>query len=177
MREPSELPRDPALLAKLARVASRTESAVAIGDASGCVEWVNPAFERITGYSAAEIQGKRLDLLRGLHPGEPAFDWVLSRFQQGQPARLEIPARSRSGQELWLAIEVQPLGTDEGFIAIAIDITERKRAERGLAESEERYRQLVELSPNPIGVHCEGRWVFLNPLAARLLGAETPEKL
>jgi PAS domain S-box-containing protein len=177
---PRPLPDDPALARKLALVALRTESAVALGDAEGCVEWVNAAFERITGYRAEEIRGKRFDLLGGLDPGTSTLDFVLTRFQRGESSRLEVPARSKDGSSLWLAVEVQPLGDppgSQGFIAVATDVTERRRAAEALAESEERYRQLVELSPDPIGVHCGGRWVFLNAVAARLLGAERPEEL
>ena len=59
--------------------------------------------------------------------------------------------------------------------AVAIfDITEHRRAEEALRESEERYRSLVELSPEAILVFTEGKYVFANQAAARLFGAKTP---
>ncbi len=54
---------------------------------------------------------------------------------------------------------------------------ERKRAEEALRESEERYRQLVDLSPDAITVQCEGRFVFVNPATVKLMGASGPEDL
>ncbi|MDB6019361.1 MAG: domain S-box [Pedosphaera sp.] len=53
----------------------------------------------------------------------------------------------------------------------------RKAAEEALRESEERYRQLVEHSPCGILVHDEGRVLFMNTTAARLLGAEMPSQI
>ncbi len=52
-----------------------------------------------------------------------------------------------------------------------------KKSETALRESEERYRRLVELSFNGIAIHSAGRFVFVNPIAAELLGAEEPEQL
>jgi PAS domain S-box-containing protein/putative nucleotidyltransferase with HDIG domain len=59
-------------------------------------------------------------------------------------------------------------------VAMAI---ERKQAETALAESEARYRQLVEMSPDAIAVHQDGRLVFVNPAAVALMGAQQPADL
>ncbi|MCI3923705.1 PAS domain S-box protein [Paenibacillus sp. TRM 82003] len=57
------------------------------------------------------------------------------------------------------------------------DVTSRKKAERALRDSEERYRRLVEMSPQAIFVFRDTRFVFLNMAATRLFGAESPEQL
>ncbi|GAG26521.1 unnamed protein product, partial [marine sediment metagenome] len=52
-----------------------------------------------------------------------------------------------------------------------------REAEEAFRDSEERYRQLVELSPDTIAVHSEDKIVFINPAGARLVGAANPEQL
>ncbi len=56
-------------------------------------------------------------------------------------------------------------------------IKERQRMEEAIRESEERYRKLVELSPDGISIHAGGKFVFINPAGARLLGASQPDQI
>jgi PAS domain S-box-containing protein len=74
----------------------------------------------------------------------------------------------------WSATEVDALRAAAGLVGAAIN---QERAEVALRETEERYRRLVELSPDAIVVHSEGRFVFANMAAARLFGADSPETL
>ena len=70
-----------------------------------------------------------------------------------------------------------PQGTLESIVSSVEDIGEQVMAQQAHIESEERYRRLVELSPDAIAVHSEGRFVYVNPAGVRLFGAQNPEEL
>ena len=71
-----------------------------------------------------------------------------------------------------ITIERDRQGRPTGIRGVVRDITEsRSLLEEALRESEERYRRLVELSPEAIVVHSEGKFVYVNPAAVRLLGS------
>jgi two-component system cell cycle sensor histidine kinase/response regulator CckA len=73
--------------------------------------------------------------------------------------------------------EIDAFGRARGTRIMFLDVSEQKRAEEALRESEYRYRQLLELAPVGIAVHSEGKIVFTNPAGARILGGETEKDL
>ena len=64
-----------------------------------------------------------------------------------------------------------------GVVGVAMEVTEQRRDEAALRESEDRYRRLIELSPEGIAVHSEGRFLFANAATAKVLDVGTPEAL
>lgn len=148
-------------------------------DRHGRIERFNPACERLTGWSEAEVRGQlfwdklippeqhhRLrtifgQLVAGLFPNQIENEWVL-----------------RSGRRVWISFSNTAILDAEGkvthVVSIGIETTGRREAERLLVESEERLRILIDHAPDAIVVVDAERQCFLsgNPNAARLFGVE-----
>lgn len=128
--------------ARLALVARHTTNAVIITDADGRVEWVNPAFEALAGYTLPEMLGQKPGPILQGPETDPAAAAELSRaVQHGAPVSVEILNYSKSGRPYWQLVSVEPVrdagGRIMNFISIQVDISAQRR-------SEERTRQLLQ---------------------------------
>ncbi len=115
-------------------------------DNNGHFTFVNAAAIRITGYEEKEIIGKHYPTL--IHPDmrDEAIKFFGRQFVKGlQNTYSEYPIIKKDGREVWLGQNTQLImedGNVTGFQAVSRDITERKRLEKELRDSEERYREL-----------------------------------
>nr|WP_045784919.1 CHASE domain-containing protein [Chania multitudinisentens] len=131
-------------LERLALVAKNTSNAVIITDVNRHIVWVNEGFERITGYSSAEVFGKSPgQLLQSVNTDKQVAAAMKAALDAGESFNGEILNRSKSGQEYWIELEIQPRYNEQnepiGFMAIESDISERKatymRLETALREN------------------------------------------
>lgn len=125
---------------KLAMVASKTNNAVIITNAKEEIEWVNAGFERMTGYSSGEIEGKTpSSFLQGVATDPDIRRYMREQLAERKSYEAEVINYSKSGKPYWVNIAVQPVFDDQNklrnFIAIESDVTERKKAERQLYEA------------------------------------------
>ncbi len=142
---------------------------------------VNEPFAAACGLKVEDLPGKTdLDIwpqeLAELYRADDRH--VMS---SGRRKRVEEPLADKEGQIQWIETIKTPIYDEGGNIigttGIARDITERRLAQEALEESEERYRQLVEMSPDGIAVHQDGHLVFVNQAAADMVGARSREEL
>jgi PAS domain S-box-containing protein len=148
-------------------------------DAEARVTLVNDVAARLTGWTSAEAAGRPLTEVFRIVSEEtrlPASDPAEKVLRSGETVALanHTALIARDGGERPISDSGAPIRDSEGRIAGTVlvfrDQTEERRAERALRESEQRYRNLLEVAPDAIYVHSDDRIVFANPAAVRLFG-------
>ena len=119
---------------KLAMVAERTDNAVILANYEGHIEWVNEAFERMTGWTLNEVRGlKPGSFLQGPLTDPQVASEMGRMLSAGEGFRTEILNYRKDGTPYWVDIEVQPIKDAHGkvthFMAIEADVSGAKRNE------------------------------------------------
>ena len=137
-------------LRKLSSAVEQSPASVMITDPEGLIEYVNPKFEEITGYSSAEVVGKSPTLLQSGYTTQDAVAALWSAARAGKQWRGELHSRKKNGDLFWEYASVSPITSADGAIrhilAINEDITVRKDYEEKLIH-QANYDPLTEL-PN-----------------------------
>jgi PAS domain S-box-containing protein len=132
--------------------------------------FVNEAFTRQMGYSREEALGKSIDLLHGPKTDEDALTQVIDAVKNCRPVRAELIHYTKSGDEVWVEIELAPLFDAKGgvteWVSVERDITPRRLAEQTLRDSEHRYAALFDGAPIPMWVFDSVTFKFLTVNAA-----------
>ncbi|MBC9250497.1 hypothetical protein A9179_09455 [Pseudomonas alcaligenes] len=100
------------------------------------IVYVNPAFERITGYSSAEVMGRNCRFLQGNKVNQPELRSIRWALQNGEEGSAQLRNYRKDGSEFWNDLTVTPVVNDRGkishFVGILHDITEGKRYQEEL---------------------------------------------
>lgn len=141
-------------------------------------------WKRQLGYSGTELPDAFETWTSLLHPDdrESAVAYAMQyRAIPDGDYRQEFRLRRKDGTYRWIEARASFVTEADGrrihLLGSHTDMTDRKRMEETLRESEERYRALVELSPSGVFVFCDGRIVYLNRTGALLMGAQDPQEI
>ena len=141
----------------------------------GTPQRVNPQWEETMGWSEAETCAHP-NLMEATYPDPDVRAEAHAFMQEAPHAWREFPTTTRTGDTrriLW----TNRVLSDGTRMGIGVDITEQKRMQAKLQESETRWHRLVEQHPGPIFVSVEGVFRYVNPAALRVFGAASADDL
>ena len=152
-----------------------TPNAVVVTDAEGNVEWTNPAFTTLTGYTAEEAVGQPVGLLNSKKHDAAFFATLNETLAEGQVWRGESRGCRKDGSEYTESETISPVvenGVITHFVAIKENTSERNQNADKLVASEARYRRLFESAKDGILIldPFTGTIVDVNPFLMNLLG-------
>lgn len=152
-----------------------TADAIVITDANGVILWINPAFTTVTGYTADEAIGQSPRILKSGAHSEAFYRGFWQTIRSGRTWRGEFTNRRKDGSICYDMHTVTPVrdahGTVTHFVGIMHDVTDRKRAENELRESERRIREMLDnLQLVSIMLDRDGRVLYCNGYFLELTG-------
>ncbi|MDD5758035.1 MAG: PAS domain S-box protein [Desulfobulbaceae bacterium] len=138
----TELKRKEATLRMLSCVVEQSPTSIVITDPTGVIEYVNPKFCELTGYSAEEVVGHNPRILQSGNTPQEEYDRLWATILGGETFHGEFCNKKKGGELYWESATVAAITDDAGaithFVAIKEDITLRKEAANALRRSEER---------------------------------------
>ncbi|MEO0080774.1 MAG: PAS domain S-box protein [candidate division WOR-3 bacterium] len=166
------------LLANLPGMAYRCRN-----DPDWTMEYASEGCFALTGYRPDELVNSNKQTFSNLiHPADrPLVDAEIQAAIAGhEPFQVTYRLNTREGLK-WVWEQgrgvYDQFGKPVAFEGFITDITERKRAQARLAESEAQYRALFDLAPDGIAVHQDGRVVLVNRTGAAILGYDRPDEM
>ena len=167
---------------KLSTAVEKAADMIVITDNRGIIEYVNPAFETVTGYTREEAKGKTPSILKsGIH-GEEFYRELWDTILSGNIYRNVFVNRKKDGELYYDECTITPMRNQQNvithFIATAKVITERVMAENALRESEERMRAITQMAADAIVmIDVAGAVSFWNPAAEKLFEYSAEEAM
>ncbi|MGV7224620.1 MAG: PAS domain S-box protein [Nitrospinales bacterium] len=164
-------------LRKLSEAIEQSPVTVMITDKKGTIEYVNPSFSEVTGYSAKEAIGQNPRIVKSENHPHTFYKDLWDTILSGRTWRGQILNRKKNDEEFWESTSISAIKNDQDeithFVAVKQDITERKKAEEEIKNSQQRLAQIIDFLPDPTWVvDNEGKVVRWNKAIEKLLNVK-----
>ncbi|QBQ54157.1 PAS domain S-box protein [Nitrosococcus wardiae] len=164
----------------LSRAMEQSPVAVTITDTAGNIKYINAKFTELTGYHKAEVVGKNPRILQSGKTPIEEYQRLWESITSGGEWQGEIQDKKKNGEIYWVREHISSIKNPQGeithFLAIGEDISERKKIEQALRESEERFRQVAKMTGEWIWEQDpSGEFTYCSGAVKEILGYEPEE--
>jgi PAS domain S-box-containing protein len=169
-------------LGKLSTAVEQSPVTIVITNLAGEIEYVNPKFTEVTGYTAEEALGQNPRVLKSGDKSSEDYRGLWEEILAGKAWRGEFCNKKKNGEIYWERALISPIrnsaNTITHFLAIKEDITASRQTETALREGETRLRSITDAARDAILMMTpDGKISFWNPAAERILGYTSEEAL
>lgn len=135
---------------RLSHAIEHSPSIVMITDLQGNIEYVNPKFTEVTGYTSSEVIGRNPRILKSGITSKKEYGQLWKTIAAGKEWRGEVINKKKNGEDYWAYISISSVKDEQGrpinYIGIQEDITERKRIEDALLQSERKLKESQKIA-------------------------------
>ncbi len=151
---------------KLLTAVEQSENTVIITDIKGNIEYVNPKFTQLTGYTFSEVQGKNPRILSSHNQSKEFYTELWKTLTNGKTWKGKFQNKTKSGSYFWEQSTITPILDEEGkivnFLAVKEDITERIKNEEELRKANELIKDKENQLATILKTANEGFWIIDN---------------
>lgn len=165
-------------LRQLSQVAEQSPTIVIITNIAGQIEYVNPKFCQITGYTPVEVIGQNPNILKSGETSSKEYKQMWQSISSGQEWWGELHNKKKNGELYWVSSHISPIKDPAGnvthYLAIQEDITERKQTEDQLRK----LSRAVEQSVSTVVItNTDGYIEYVNPKFTQTTGYTREEAI
>lgn len=141
-------------IAQFQQVVESSASSIVITQADATIEYVNPAFERLTGYSRAEVIGKNPRILQSGYIAESYYDELWAELKSGKTWKGEFLNRKKNGELFWERAVISPIFNDKNeiiqYVAVKDDITNQLEVQKENEQTKTLLQTILENSKDAL---------------------------
>lgn len=165
---------------KLSTAVEQSPSIIVITDLDGVIEYTNPKFSELTGYSNKEVIGENPRILKSGEQSTAIYKEMWKAISSGKEWRGEFHNKKKNGDLFWESAIMSPIFDKQGkitnYIKVAEDISERRETEIALTSSEERLKIIFESAPDAFYLSdLKGNFLDGNKAAEKIMGYKKEE--
>lgn len=168
-------------LKKFSFIIDQAPGSVIMTDKKGNIQYSNPFFSTITGYTKEELLGKNIREIETGLLESGLYGEMWQKVSNGGIWQGEFPSEKKNGEKYWKGSIVAPFkdeqGITTGYVSIQQDITDKRQIEQALRDSEEKYRMLIHKARDGIIITQDGKFKFVNKAFCDMIGYAEDELL